>query len=138
MPYSLSLLKTRAQCDALLEIANEKIAVLTFRGQETVFRTTNAEGATIELSNELNSLNTYITAITPALATMDASNDRDALGDELRRKTDRRDELMRRQTKSGPELLVERELEKALLEPQLPIVQDLITEVTAHRATLTA
>ncbi|WP_046243447.1 hypothetical protein [Hymenobacter terrenus] len=61
----------------------------------------------------------------------------DNLANELRQKTDRRDELVARQGKVGPEKLVGRELEQALLDPQIPIVQDFVAQVTAHRGTLT-
>lgn len=65
-----------------------------------------------------------------------ASTAATGLENELREKTDRRDELLARQGEVGPEKLIERELAQAPLEPQIPIVQDLIVQVTAHRATL--
>jgi hypothetical protein len=138
MNYSLALLTTRAQCDAVLAIANEKLKTLSFRDVENDFRVDNTTDTAKGLSDELSGLNTYITAITPVVAGMTAGKERTALADELRRKTDRRDTLVSRQGKVGPEKLVARELEQALLDPQVPIVQDLITQVTAHRAPLTA
>jgi uncharacterized lipoprotein YddW (UPF0748 family) len=138
MAYSLNLLTTRAQCDAVLAAANEKLKVLTFRDTETDYRTDNISAVAKDLSDELRSLNKYITAMTPTLADLDPGKERDKLADELRRKTDRRDELLSRQGKAGGEKLVIRELDQALLSPQLPLVQDYIAQVTNHRATLTA
>ena len=45
---------------------------------------------------------------------------------------------MARQNQVGPEALVEAELDSTLVDAQLPPVQDLVTQVTAHRATLPA
>lgn len=136
MTYSLSLLTNWAMCDAVLTVANAKLKVLNFRSTESDYRTENTTESATGLSNELAGLNTYITAITPAVAAMPAGNERAQLADDLRRKTDRRDELVSRQGQAGPERLIARELEQALLDAQLPLVQDCIAQVTAHRATL--
>ena len=136
MAYSLALLTTRAQCDAVLAVANEKLRVLSFRGTETDYRADNTEATATGIQAELTGLNAYIAAITPVVAGMAPGTERTDLSDELRLKTDRRDSLVARQGKVGPEKLVVRELEQALLAPQVPLVQDLITQVTAHRATL--
>ncbi|GAA4350414.1 hypothetical protein GCM10023185_08080 [Hymenobacter saemangeumensis] len=136
MAYSLSLLTTYAQCDAVLAAANKKLGTLSFRDTTTDRSVGNTTETATSISNELSSLNTYLTAMAPALASLPAGRERDELGDELRIKTDRRDALLSRQRRVGPEKLVERELEQALLTPQLPLVQDLIAQITAHRATL--
>lgn len=137
MVYSLSLLKTWAQCDFVLDLAAAKRKTLVFRDTEGDFRTDNTSKTATSLSNELTGLNTYITAMTPVIATM-VGKERSEAEDELRKKTDRRDELVSRQGKQGGEKLVERELGQALLEPQLPVLDDFMQQVTDHRATLTA
>jgi len=138
MVYSLNLLKTWAQCDLVLAMAAEKRKTLVFRDTEGDFRTDNTGKTATDLTNELTSLNAYITAMTPVVAGLPESKERTESTDELRKKTDRRDELVSRQGKAGGEKLVERELGQALLEPQLPIIDDLVAQVTAHRATLSA
>ena len=75
--------------------------------------------------------------MTPVIATLPEGKDRDKQTNDLRVRTDRRDTLVARQNQQVPEALVESELESALVDTQLPLVQDLITQVTAHRATLT-
>lgn len=136
--YSLNLLTTRAQCDAVLAVAAEKRKVLTFRDTESDYRTDNTAGLAQELGQELASLNTYIATFTPFVAGLAAGRERDEQANTLRKKTDRRDDLVARQNKAGGEKLVARELNQALLEPQVPIVDDLTAQVTAHRATLSA
>ncbi|WP_046243443.1 hypothetical protein [Hymenobacter terrenus] len=138
MVYSLSLLRTFAQCDAVLAFAADKLGVLTFRNTESTYRVGNTSDTAKDLSDELQGLNIYINAITPVVTTLAPGKEQDNLANELRQKTDRRDELVARQGKVGPEKLVSRELEQALLDPQIPIVQDFIAQVTAHRGTLTA
>lgn len=137
MAYSLSLLTTRALCDAVLAYVNDRLTVFTFREQESEFHTGNATDTATALSSELSGLVAYITALTPVVTALPAGKSRDMQTDELRRKTNRRDELASRQGKVGPERLVEREFEQALLPPQVTVAQDLIAQVTAHRATLT-
>ncbi|RTQ48827.1 hypothetical protein EJV47_14600 [Hymenobacter gummosus] len=138
MVYSLSLLTTRAQCDAVLAVANEKLKVLSFRDIETDYRADNTSATARGLHGELDGLNKYIATMTPVLDTLDPGKERDEQANTLRRKTDRRDELLSRQGKVGGEKLLVQELEQALLEPQLPILQQFIADVTAHRATLSA
>jgi hypothetical protein len=136
MIYSLNLLTTRAECDAVLLAANARLHMLTFRDTETDFHTNTTTKTATSLKNELKALNTYITAMTPTVAGMDPTPERDEAAEELRKKISRRDALLARQKKVGPEKLVMYELSQALLDPQIPVVQDLIAQVTAHRATL--
>jgi hypothetical protein len=138
MVYSLSFLTTKAQCDIVLAIAAEKRKTLAFRDTEGDFRTDNTSKTATSLHNELSSLNTYIAAMTPVIPTLSAGKERDEAQDELRKKTDRRDELVSRQGKQGGEKLVERELKQALLEPQLPVLDDFVQQVTDYKNKLTA
>src|SRR4051812_21235991 len=119
-------------------MAAEKRKTLVFRDTEGDFHTDNTGKTATSLTNELTSLNAYITAMTPVVAGLPESKERTDSIDELRKKTDRRDELVSRQGKVGGEKLVELELGQALLEPQLPVIDDLVAQVTAHRATLSA
>jgi hypothetical protein len=138
MAYSLTLLTTRAQCDAVLAYANNKLALLNYHDSQTGRRTDNLTASATKDSSELTGLNAYITAMTPVIATLPAGKDRDKQTNDLRVKTDRRDALLARQNQQGPEALVEAELDATLVDAQLPLVQDLIAQVTAHRATLPA
>ena len=72
------------------------------------------------------------------VATLPTGPDRTKQENELRKSNDRREELVARQVQSGPNKLIEREVNQALIAVQVPVVQDLITQVTAHRATVPA
>ena len=138
MAFSLNLLTTRAQCDAVLAYAQAKLGLLNYHDSQTGRRTDNLTTSATKDSSELTGLNAYITAMTPVIATLPAGKDRDKQTNDLRLKTDRRDTLVARQNQVGPEALVEAELDSTLVDAQLPLVQDLVTQVTAHRATLPA
>ena len=138
MNYSLSLLTTRAQCDAVLAYANAKLGLLGYHDAQTGRRTTNLTTSATSDAAELTSLNAFITAMTPVIPTLPTGKGRDKQVKELRVSTDRRDTLLARQNETGPEVLVEAEAEAGLVDIQVPLIQDLITQVTAHRATLSA
>jgi len=138
MAYSLKLLTTRAQCDVVLAYAQAKLSLLSYHDTQTGRRAENLAASAGDLASELTGLNAYITALTPVLVTLPAGKDHDKQANDLRLKTDRRDTLLARQSQQGPEALVQSELDAALVDAQLPLVQDLVTEVTAHRATLPA
>ncbi len=138
MTYSLNLLTTWAQCDAVLAYANSKLELLNYHDTQTGHRTGNLTTSATKDSSELTGLNAYIAAMTPVVPTLPAGKDRDKQTNDLRLKTDRRDTLMARQNQVGPEALVESELDSALVDVQLPVGDDLIARVTAHRATLSA
>ena len=61
MAYSLSLLTTRAQCDAVLAFANAKLDLLNYHDSQTGRRTDNLTASAIKDSSELTGLNAYIT-----------------------------------------------------------------------------
>jgi hypothetical protein len=138
MAYSLSLLTTRAQCDAVLAYAQTKLGLLTYHDTQTGRRADNLAASAGSIAAELTGLHAYIAAMTPVIATLPAGKDRDKQANDLRVKTDRRDTLLARQSQQGPEALVASELDAALVDAQLPLVQDLVTQVSAHRGTLPA
>ena len=138
MAYSLKLLTTRAQCDVVLAYAQAKLGLLTYHDTQTGRRTDNLAASAGDIAAELAGLQAYITAMTPVIATLPAGKDRDKQANDLRLKTDRRDTLLARQSQQGPEALVEAELDAALVDTQLPLVQDLVAQVSTHRATLPA
>jgi len=138
MAYSLKLLTTRAQCDVVLAYANAKLSLLNYHDTQTGRRADNLTASTLNDTSELTSLNAYITGLTPVVATLPPGKDRTRQENELRLRIDRRDTLLARQSQQGPEALVEAELDATLVDAQLPLVQELVAQVTAHRATLPA
>jgi hypothetical protein len=138
MLYSLSLLTTWAQCDAVTAYATAKQKMLTYHDNQTDHRAENLTTSAGNVASELTGLNAYITAMTPVILTLPAGKDRSKQENDLRLKTDRRDSLVARQGQVGPEALVESELDGYLIDLQVPGVQDLLDQVARHRLTLTS
>jgi hypothetical protein len=138
MTYSLQLLTTWAQCDAVTAHATAKKKLLTYNDTVTGHRADNLTTSAGSMASELIGLNAYITAMTPVIPTLPAGKDRSRQENDLRLKTDRRDSLLARQGEVGPEALVESEFDAYLVDVQMPAVQDLLDQVAAHRLTLRA
>ena len=137
MNHSLSLLKTFADWDLVLAYCASKLGLLNYHNTQTDHRAENLTTSATGLTSELTGLNAFINAMTPVIATLPVGKDREKQANDLRLRTDRRDTLVARKGQTGPEALVESQLEQTLIDLQLPEVQSLITQVTAHRATLT-
>jgi len=65
MAYSLNLLTTRAQCDAVLAYAQAKLSLLTYHDTQTGRRADNLATSAGDLASELTSRNPYLMALTP-------------------------------------------------------------------------
>lgn len=138
MAYSIADLPLKADCDQVLAYCADELRMLAQRLSEFSYRRDNASTAADELSAELLSLNADIAFMTPLIPTLPPSKKRTERENELRRNTDRRDELVARQGERGPVALVIRELETAQLQVQITETTALQTAVQAHRATLAA
>lgn len=68
MIYSLSSLTTRPQCDAVLAYAQAKLSLLTYQNSQTDRRAGNLASSAGSTATELTSLNAYITAMGPVIA----------------------------------------------------------------------
>ncbi|MCB2376966.1 hypothetical protein LGH70_05200 [Hymenobacter sp. BT635] len=136
MAYSLSQLATTADCDQVLAYISDELRVLNQRRSEFTYQRDTATSTSAELQAELTALNAEIDYLTPLIPTLPASKKRKERENELRRSTDRRDELVARQGERGAVSLLIRELELAQAEVQITETKALEAGVTAFRATL--
>ncbi|MCB2409239.1 hypothetical protein [Hymenobacter lucidus] len=90
----------------------------------------------VKLIAEFKGLNKRIEFLTSHLVTLDAGDERIKTVNELRRKTDRRDELNSRMEAKGPVDQLARELEQGETATRVAEVNVFKVAVTAHRATL--
>lgn len=136
MIYSIDMLTTPADCDAAVAYGQERLRVLRHRESVSGYeRDTKATDATA-LTAELAELHEDITFFTDRLATMAPSASRTTRENELRRKTDRRDELLSRQGKEGAVALLKRELEKGETTARIAEIEAFIVAVTDRKARL--
>ncbi|RSK39471.1 hypothetical protein [Hymenobacter perfusus] len=136
MAYSIDQLTTAAECDQVLAYITDELRVLNQRRSEFTYQVDTAASTSAEQTAELESLTAEISFLTPLIPTLPASKKRTERENELRRSTDRRDELLSRQGTRGPVSLLIRELELAQIEAQLTETTALQTSVTARRAAL--
>jgi len=136
MAYSIDQLTTAAECDQVLAYITDELRVLNQRRSEFTYQVDTAANTSAEQTAELESLTAEISFLTPLIPTLPASKKRTERENELRRSTDRRDELLSRQGTRGPVSLLIRELELAQIEAQLTETTALQTSVTTRRAAL--
>ncbi|RTQ47509.1 hypothetical protein EJV47_19000 [Hymenobacter gummosus] len=136
MVYTVELLTDPAECDKLVAHAQERLRVLRHRESVTGYeRDTKASDAT-SLTAELAELAEDITFLNDRLATMPASDTRTRRENELRKATDRRDELLSRQGKEGAVALLKRELEKGETSARIAEIEKFIADVTDRKSRL--
>ena len=137
MAYPVNLLTTQAECDAVLAAAQIELRDLGVR--ETVLdaqgdRTSEtAASATADIAAQ----QAIIAALTPVLPTLPAGSRAyfNAEGD-LRRATQRRDNLTANQQQRGPVAALNRALDLRQVQVQLAEINTFVAEVTARRAAL--
>ena len=139
MAIDVTLLLNHADCDAVTEAFDQRLRLLDNReenfGYQSEVGTTRATG----LTDELKGLNSRVPFLTTYLATLVlGTTEHTATTDELRKKTDRRDELVSRQAKVGgvKAVLSQSELKEAQV--RSASIEEDKALVVAHRATLPA
>lgn len=137
MSYPLTLLKTAADCDAVLKFAGDEKAdqeikkILLDRAVETTSEDT------LELEAELTSLESEITNLETLVAGLpEGSTSRSTNEDKLEQAKYRRYVLRKRRNKKGFLSQFERQVELTGAENSITVLEELIGQVTEHKATL--
>ena len=139
MPIDVSLLLTHADCDAVTTELNKRLRLLDNRegnfGYQTEVGTERAE----DLTEELEGINKRISFLTSYLASLEAdTTEHDRTTDELRRATDRHDELESQQGKRGGVKAVLSQSSLKETQSRSNSIEEDKVLVAAHRATLAA
>jgi hypothetical protein len=137
MPFPVNLLTTVEECDVVLGDAqtdlrdlNVRVTVLSAQGDRT------SESAA-EITAELGAQNVIITALTPVVGTLpESSKARTDIEGDLRRATQRRDNLLASQKARGAVAALNRARELRQVQVQITEVTTFIAEVTARRGVL--
>jgi predicted nucleic acid-binding Zn-ribbon protein len=136
MAYTFDKLTTTAECDRLLDRANQEKSELEHEATGYQLDTTATERTTAQAQSDLTSVNAQITAFTAALAALPDGPEKDAMASKIRRLNDRKDNLEERLAKSGSAGLLLMQLRKGIAEAQLAELNTFITGVTARKAAL--
>ena len=136
MPFSSHLLTTHPECDILLTHGQEEVRAATYQINVLTHSQQNATLTAGQYTDELTGLNDDISLLTPRLLTMSDGAFKDSKINELRKKTDRRDELVARQKTEGAVALIKRELDLQQAQDALSRANEMIAAVQARKAAL--
>ncbi len=136
MSFSTSLLMTPAECDVLLLHGQEKVRAATYQINVLTHSQQNATLTASQYNDELAGLNDDIATLTNRLPGMTEGAFKDDKINELRKKTDRRDELVARQKTEGAVALIKRELDLQQAQDALARANEMIAAVQARKAAL--
>ncbi len=138
MSYNVSQLTTVAECDQLIQSANDIKEDLQF-GEVSITRRNNSRLRTAtRLAATLATVVAQIDAFTAARDAMPAGPDKDSLNSKLRRLNDRMENLEESRSRAGAVALLDSEMEKAMIAAQIGVVNDFVTVVEERQAILLA
>ena len=136
MPYSVELLDTVAECDAVLSKFELEKEDLEFRKTQVARLKKSYKINSTEIAAELIAVNAEITSLTAMVATLPEGERKEKAITELERAKLNKRVLTTRQQGFGSVALLERELELNMAESPLANVTAAITEVAARKAAL--
>jgi hypothetical protein len=136
MAYSTGGLTTHAECDLLILHGQEEARMAQYQLSVLGHSAQNATLSATEYSAELVGLNLEVTSMTGLIPTLPIGDYRTKKENELRKLTDRRDELTARQQAAGTVALIKRELDVAQAQAALDAANAMIAAVQARKAAL--
>ena len=136
MPFSTPRLTTVAECDVLLAHGQEEVRAATYQLSVLSHSQENATLSAAQYGDELVGLNDDITSLTNRLPTMTDGAFKTKKQTELRKATDRRDELVARRQAQGAVAVIKRELDVQQAQDALARANEMLAAVQARRAAL--
>lgn len=133
MVYTVSLLSTKADCTALLNIANAEKDGMVYRRTGLQRQSQTASLTSLEIESSLAAVNAELSALTAILATLPPGPTYD---ENLVRKTKadyKKFLLEQRRSNYGPIAMVEKEYDIACLEEAIIETDAFIASLTARR-----
>ena len=136
MPYTLTSIVSVAECDEILEHLNDVVATLENRRQNLVFRTNQVSSGAEEYQQELNALNAEMGTEQILYNTLPDGPRREEARLNMLELDLKLGRLRKSEGTYGSFATVMRALSFTNTSNQLNETNQLIAEVTAHRATL--
>ncbi len=133
MAFSTPQLKTEGECNVLLTHGQKEVQGATYQVNLLSHSQQNAAETTTEYNEELAHLNDDIASLTSRLPGLTDSDFKEAKINELRKKTDRRDELVARQKAEGAVALIKRELDLRQAQDALTAANEMIAAVLVRK-----
>ena len=137
MAYPVNLLNTVPECDTVLDGAQDELRDLNVRETVLSAQGERTSDSAADISADLTAQNAIIAALTPVVPTLPTgSKARLNTESDLRRATQRRDNLTASQQARGPVAALNRALDLRQVQVQIGEINVFIAEVTARRAEL--
>ena len=136
MPFSTHLLTSAPECAVLLTHGQDEVRAATYQINLLTHSQQNATLTASQYNDELAGLNDDIASLTTRLPAMTDGAFKDSKTNELRKKTDRRDELVARQKTEGAVALIKRELDLQQAQDTLSRANEMIAAVQTRQAAL--
>jgi hypothetical protein len=135
MAFSVNLLTTAAQCDALLATKQRERTGLVNRLNNLQFQLDNWDDAT-SAETELTATQTLIAGLTPVVAALPEGDDKRRNQNQLNRYQTRANNLTSKVENYGVLALLEKELDRDTLTGDIATLDTFVAAVTARRAAL--
>ena len=136
MPYNVSQLTTVAECDQLIQTANDTKGDLQFTETSLTRRNNTRLRTATRLAATLATVVAQIEAFTAARDAMPEGPDKDAINSRLRRLNDRMENLEESRQRTGTVALLDTEMNRAMIAAQIGVVDDFIEELEVRKAHL--
>lgn len=136
MSYSVDKLASMAECDNVLNRANQEKAILDHKLAGLVLDTSASLRTTAQNNADLVSVNAQIAGFTAALNALSDGPDKEEMASKIRRLNDRKDNLEERISKSGNSGLLLMEMQRGMLEKQVTELTSFIDVVGVRKAAL--
>jgi hypothetical protein len=138
MSYNVTQLTTVAECDQLINAANDSKSDLQFAQTNLTKRNNDRLRSSAKLTATLATVSAQITAFAAARDAMPEGPDKDAIISRLRRLNDRMENLEESRSKAGAVALLDNELERSTNDAQIEVMDEFLAAVTARKEAIVA
>ena len=136
MSYQVSQLTTVAECDQLIQMANDAKGDLQFAEVSLTRRNNGRMRTATRLAATLATVEAQIAAFTAARDAMPDGPDKDSISSRLRRLNDRMENLEESRSRSGAVALLDTDFDRAMITAQLAEVNNFIAAIEARKTVL--
>ena len=138
MSYNVTHLTTVAECDQLINAANDSKSDVQFAQTNLTKRNNDRLRSSAKLTATLATVSAQITAFSAARDAMPDGPDKDAIISRLRRLNDRMENLEESRSKAGAVALLDNELERSINDAEIEVIDEFLAAVTARKEAIVA
>lgn len=133
MNYDFTMLKTPADCDAVLAVLAREKTQLEFRRTTLEFRNDSAEASALEIQQELDGINAELTYLENFIATLPEGEMKEESEDKWRRADFRKYVLTRSKNRKGGATVFTKDYDIGIIEQSIEETDTVISGVTSRK-----